>query len=316
MMPSLQLRVASWYVRTFVRRQHWGDPDQLARRARRLFGSPPFWAKARSFGLRVLAVNENGIRGEWLEPVDALPGAILYIHGGGYVACSTTTHRPLTAALARATRRRVFSLEYRLAPEFRFPAAFDDAIAVYRWMTSQEKPERLAVAGDSAGGGLVLATLVAARDAGLPLPTSAVLYSPWTDMEGSDEAAAVNADRCAMFAPSNIDDFAAAYLGSGSRRDPRASPLYADLSGLPPILFQVGESELLLADSTRAHSAILRSGGQSELQIFEHVFHGWQMLDGAVPEARRAVRTSAAFITSHFTGATESAGAGASSPRC
>ena len=113
-------------------------------------------------------------------PRDVLPGAILYIHGGGYVACSAATHRPVTAALARLTHRPVFSLDYRLAPEHLFPSAFDDAFAAYRWMISREDPELLAIAGDSAGGGLALAVLIAARDAGLELPAAAVLYSPWT----------------------------------------------------------------------------------------------------------------------------------------
>jgi acetyl esterase/lipase len=159
---------------------------------------------------------------------------------------------------------------------------------------------RVAVAGDSAGGGLALAILAAARDEAAPMPACAVLYSPWTDMEGSIDAPHPNAERCAMFAPSNIDDFAEAYLAEASRRDPRASPLQSKMHGLPPILFQVGESELLVEDSRRAHSKILEAGGESELEIWPDVFHGWQMLDGLVPEARVALDQSAAFMVRHL----------------
>jgi monoterpene epsilon-lactone hydrolase len=303
MKPSLQLRAAAWYIRKFVRRQSWGEADQLARRARRVFGSPRWWANARSLGLNVRSVDEGDVRGEWIEPRNPRPGTILYIHGGGYVSCSAATHRPATAALARRTQRRVFSVEYRLAPEHRFPAAFDDAFAAYRWMLSHDRPDNVALAGDSAGGGLALAVLVAARDSAVPLPACAVLFSPWTDMEGSEESMDLNAARCAMFAPANIDDFATAYLGDASRRDPRASPGTADLSGLPPLLMQVGDTELLLGDSARVHASILESGGECELQTFEHVFHGWQMLDGIMPEASAALDLAADFIDRHLSGA-------------
>jgi epsilon-lactone hydrolase len=307
MTPSLQLRVARWYVRTFVRRESWGDPERLARRARRIFGSPGWWAATRSFGVRVKPINESEVRGEWIEPENGLPGTILYIHGGGYVAGSPATHRPVTAALARLTHRAVFSLDYRLAPEHPFPCAFDDAFAAYRWLISREDPRLVTVAGDSAGGGLALAVLIAARDAGLDLPAAAVLYSPWTDMEGSGDSVTDNLERCAMFAPSNIDDFAAAYLGVASRRDVRASPGTADLSGLPPILLQAGDTELLLGDSVRVDHAISEAGGTSEMSIYDHVFHGWQMLDGLMPESARALEESADFVVKHI----EKAAAGA-----
>lgn len=302
MTASLRLRLADRYVRTLVKRETWGDSDKLARRARRIFGSPRFWSRGRSIGLRVSRVETPIVRGEWIEPPDSLPGVVLYIHGGGYVACSARTHRPLTSALARLTRRRIFSLDYRLAPEHRFPAAFDDSVAAYRWLLREIGGDagNLAVAGDSAGGGLALATVVAMRDDGLPLPSSVVLFSPWTEMEGLIDAPHPNVERCAMFAPSNIDEFAEAYLGRASRADPRASPLRSDLRGLPPVLFQVGEQELLLDDSRRVHEKILDSGGKSELEVWPHVFHGWQMLDGLIPEARRALERASAFIVGHL----------------
>src|SRR6185295_12939039 len=171
------------------------------------------------------------------------------------------------------------------------------SLEAYRWMVDELDGDasHIAVAGDSAGGGLTLAALVAARDSRIPLPACAVLYSPWTDMEGLVEAPHPNAERCAMFAPANIDDFSLAYLGDASRRDVRASPLLSDLYGLPPILLQVGEPELLVEDSRRVHEKIQAAGGTSELEIWPHAFHGWQMLDGIVPEARMALDQSAAF---------------------
>ena len=302
MSPSLRLRFADAYVRNVVKRESWGSSERLARRARRLFGSPVFWSYGRSLGLRVTRVESGGVSGEWIEPPSSLPGAVLYVHGGGYVACSAGTHRPLTSTLARLTQRRIFSLDYRLAPEHRFPAAFDDTIAAYRWLLREmgDDSSNVAVAGDSAGGGLSLALLVAARDMRLSLPSCAVLFSPWTDMEGLIDAPHPNIERCAMFAPGNIDQFAEAYLGSASRSDPRASPLRSDLHGLPPVLLQVGERELLLEDSRRVHDRIVASGGVSELEEWPDVFHGWQMLDGLVPEARRALDRAAAFILRHL----------------
>ena len=302
MAGSWQLRLADRYVRTFVKRSSWGDAFQLARRARRIFGSPKIWAYVKRVGLAVRRVDNSKVGGEWIIPSNSRRGSILYIHGGGYVAGSTITHRPMTSALARLTRRHVFSLDYRLAPEHRFPAAFDDALEAYRWLLAHHNGDssQIAIAGDSAGGGLTLAILVAARDLGIPLPACAVVYSPWTDMEGLIEAPHPNAKRCAMFVPQNIDDFSFAYLGDASRSDERASPLQSSMHGLPPILFQVGELELLVDDSRRVHEKIRAAGGMSELEVWPNVFHGWQMLDGLVPEARQALDQSAAFIVRHL----------------
>jgi acetyl esterase/lipase len=302
MAGSWQLRLADRYVRTFVKRSSWGDSFQLARRARRVFGSPRVWAEIKRVGLKVQRVDNSIVRGEWIVPRSASPGSILYIHGGGYVAGSTSTHRPMTSALARLTRRSVFGLDYRLAPEHRFPAAFDDTLDAYRWLLSHHDGDssQIAIAGDSAGGGLTLAVLVAARDLGIPLPACAVVYSPWTDMEGLIEAPHPNAERCAMFVPRNIDDFSLAYLGDASRSDERASPFKSSMHGLPPILFQVGEPELLVDDSRRVHEKIRAAGGTSELEVWPHVFHGWHMLDGIVPEARQALDQSAAFIVRYL----------------
>ncbi|HLL70665.1 MAG TPA: alpha/beta hydrolase [Pyrinomonadaceae bacterium] len=308
MQPSWQARCLNAGVRMLVRRRHWGDERGMVRRARLLFGTPTPFGWLRTRGLQVRSINDGAVRGEWLEHASADGdgsnsggGVILYIHGGGYVSCSAATHRPITAALARLSRRRVFSLEYRLAPEHPFPAAQDDAVAAYRWLLAQGISAReIAFAGDSAGGGLVLACLLRVRDAGLPLPACAVCFSPWTDLAGTGESRLGNDGRCAMFRPENTEAFASVYLAGASPQDSYASPVYADLRGLPPLLLQVGSTELLLDDSRRVHDKIRAAGGTSRLEIYEDVAHCWQMLDGLVPEARRALRQAASFILEHL----------------
>ena len=284
-----------------IRRSNWGSDEQsVARRARRLFGSTPFYQWLRTRGVH-LRQETGSVRGEWLEADEAADGVILYIHGGGYVSCSAATHRPITAALARLTRHRVFSLDYRLAPEHRYPAALDDAVAAYQWLLEGGTPAKLiSLAGDSAGGGLVLGTLLRARQMKLPLPAAAVCFSPWTDLAGTGESAHFNDGRCVMFRPSNLPEFAEAYLGQASPLDSYASPVFADLKGLPPILLQVGSTELLLDDSRRVHDKIQEAGGESRLEIYEDVFHCWQMMDGFVPEAGAALRQAAEFIREHI----------------
>jgi len=297
-MPSATARIMNAAIRLTMRRRSWGDERGLVRRARRLFGMPPALRRFWNRGVQVVPTG-GAPAGEWIIPHEGEDGHILFFHGGGYVAGSVADHRPMTAGLARRTKLRVFSPDYRLAPEHRFPAALDDCFAAYRWLLDQGiNPGRLAVAGDSAGGGLVLSTLVRVRDAGLPLPATAVCFSPWTDLSASGDSARTMDGRCHMFRTENLHDFASVYLGDASPRDPQASPLFAELAGLPPVLFQVGSTELLVDDSRRAHEQILACGGSSRLAEFEDVVHAWQMLDGIVPEAGAALDEAAAFIRS------------------
>lgn len=304
--PSWQARALSASLRLFVRRRRWGgDADGVARRARLLFGAPWPYQWLRTRGLRVRPVNDRGVRGEWLEPAGAEEGVIFYLHGGGYVSGSALTQRPVTAALARLSARRVFSLDYRLAPEHRYPAALDDAVAAYEWLLREGTPaSAISLAGDSAGGGLVLGCLLRLRDAGLAPPACAVCFSPWTDLAGTGASVRANDGPCAMFRKENIAEFAAAYLPAGaSPRDPYASPAHAgDFRGLPPLLLQVGSTEILLDDARGVHDGIRAAGGASRLEIYEDLPHGWQMLDGLVPEARAALRQAASFIGEHLPG--------------
>lgn len=307
--PSWQARLFSFFYRVLIRRESWGaDEWAVARRARRLFGTP---SPLQWLGTRGLLVEPApyGEGGERLTPKRgaAARGIVMYIHGGGYVSCSARTHRPITGALARLTGLRVFSADYRLAPEYRFRHAVDDVFDDYRRLLLDQKSDGggIALAGDSAGGGLVLALLVRIRDEGLALPSCAVCFSPWTDMTGSGASVRANDGRCAMFRPASIPQFASAYLGGAEPTDPLASPAFADLGRLPPILLQVGSTELLLSDSERVHEAIQEARGAREadaasrLKIYEDVPHCWQMLDGFVPEARIALAEAAEFIRAH-----------------
>ncbi len=301
-MTSWQATLWEWAVKVVIRRRSWGrDERAVARRARRVFGAFPAWQWFRTRGVELSPTPPGPVRGEWTTPRQARPGTILYFHGGSYVSGSPATHRPITAALARMTGRSVLSLDYRLAPEHRFPAATDDALAAYRWLLDAGTPARsLALAGDSAGGGLVLTTLIRARDEGLPLPGCGVCFSPWTDLAGTGNSAQANDGRCAMFRRSNIAPFASAYLNGASPQHPHASPVYADLSGLPPLLMQVGLTELLFDDSKRVRDAVRAAGGDSTLQVFAGVYHVWHMLDGVIPEASDALRRAAMFIGEHI----------------
>ena len=202
---------------------------------------------------RIEKVSADGVPAEWV----AAPGAderraVLYLHGGGYVIGSINTHRRLAYDISAASGAKVLLIDYRLAPEHPFPAAIDDAAKAWRWLLAQGfEPKRLAVAGDSAGGGLTIATLVNLRDLKLPLPACAVAISPWVDLEGLGGSIESRAEQDPMVQKPGLIWMAGLYLNGASPRTPLAAPLYADLKGLPPVLVQVGTAETLLDDATR-----------------------------------------------------------------
>lgn len=299
-MPSLTGRVFNALVRLHTRRRYGFDEFALAREARRRFGSPKLFQRFHTRGLKIETVAEEKARGEWLVPEPKKDGAIFYVHGGGFVSCSPETHRPITATLARLTRFPVFSVDYRLAPEHRFPAGPEDVFNAYLWLLEQNvRPEKLAVAGDSAGGGLTLSLLLRLRDERLPLPACAVCFSPWADLTGKSASHEANGDADDMFYPENNDEFAHAYLGDAAVDAPYASPVFGEFENFPPVLFQVGSTEMLVDDSRVIHEKILQTGGESRLEIYDDIFHCWQMLSGVVPEAGRSLRQAAEFIRQH-----------------
>jgi acetyl esterase/lipase len=298
--------VFNGYARLAIRRRHWGDAAALARRARRLFGAPSLLQRFATRGVDLAIVEQDRVRGEWLtspgwSPSESRAGVLMYVHGGGYVSCSAATHRPVTAALAERTGHRVFSVDYRTAPEARFPSAFDDVVAAYRWLQTEGAPEvPIAVAGESAGGGLVLALAQHAVAVGWRAPVCVAALSPWTDLTGTGASITANDGRCDMFCQDNIGDFAAAYLGDAAPDDPRASPLFGATDGLPPVLLQVGASELLLDDARRMDERLRAAGGQSRLSVYQGVAHAWHLGTPFVPEATAALREVASFSLAHL----------------
>lgn len=241
----------------------------------------------------------GGVPAEWTIP-DGVEtrGTVLYLHGGGYFQGSIATHRRLVAALALAGGVRGLSVEYRLAPEHPFPAAVDDAVAAYRWLVSEggETPDRVVIAGDSAGGGLTFATLVALRDAGDRLPAGGFGISPWTDLAGTGASMTTRADQDPMIDPAFMDLTVRRYIPEGDPRQPLASPLYADLAGLPPLLIHVGGAEVLYDDAFRMAEAARKAGVDVEFAEWAEAFHVWHMMAGMVPEADEAVAAAGAWI--------------------
>ena len=237
----------------------------------------------------------GGITGEWLKPIDGeAVGTMLYLHGGGYFACSPQTHRPVTGGFARRGLN-VFAPDYRLAPEHPFPAAVTDAVAAYRGLLTRGVAARsIVVGGDSAGGGLAMAMLLSLRDAGDPLPAAAILFSPWTDLAGTGASLRTNHSRDAMFPGQGMDRAAAPYLNGTDPRHPLASPLYAELGGLPPLLVHVGEYEILLDDSRRLVDKAKSAGTPATLQTWPVVPHVWQLF--RMPEAEHSMDLAAQFV--------------------
>jgi monoterpene epsilon-lactone hydrolase len=245
--------------------------------------------------VRVTQAVIGGVRGEWVEGSHDSEGTLLYLHGGGYFAMSPETHRPITCAFARQGFR-VFAPDYRLAPENPFPAAVDDAVASYHGLLSGGASERnLLVAGDSAGGGLSLSLLLSLRDAAIPLPAACVLFSPWTDLAATGDSIRTNDRRCALFFGEGIASAAHYYLGDTDAKNPLASPLYADLSGLPPLLIHVGENEVLRDDSTRLAERARAAGTSVTVKVWPVVPHDWQLVP-MIPEARQSLNDAGAFM--------------------
>jgi len=294
---SFQSRIGCWWVRLYVKLKPPGEPA-LVDFTRRRFRTPGWLVWIHSLGVKIEPV-ESPVKGEWVSPPDGpkTQRVIYYLHGGGYISGSAKSCRPITATMARLSQARVFGLDYRLAPEDLFPAGVDDAVAGYRWLLSNGiDPRSIAIVGDSAGGGMTLAVALRIRDAGEPLPACLVCLSPWTDMTGTSDSLTANSDRDSMFVGEDIERYASVYLGDQSRHDPLASPLLADLSGLPPLLIQVGRDEVLLDDARSLHAKVIAAGGSSELHIYDDVPHGWHYGAPFVPETGQALREVAEFI--------------------
>jgi epsilon-lactone hydrolase len=294
-MASIRAHLISFVIKHVTKRQLLACKTPLD--VRRVFNS------ARSMphrGATYTAGTLGGVPGEWVEAKDIEPRAtLLYLHGGGYVAMSPQTHRAITGAFAMRGFR-VFAADYRLAPEHAFPAALDDATAAWRALRAAVDGPAY-VAGDSAGGGLTLSLLLNLRDMardnpGERAPDAACVFSPWTDLAATGASVKTNADRDPLLVPDHEGVIAAAYLGGADPRTPLASPLYGDYAGLPPIIFNVGESEILLDDSRRVVDRARAAGVPVELKIVGTVPHVWQIMNRLLPEGRRSMDEAAAFL--------------------
>jgi epsilon-lactone hydrolase len=252
--------------------------------------------------IRLEPIDANGVAAEWsLAPGSDPSKVLLFFHGGGYCSGSIVSHRGMVTEAGRAARARTLAVGYRLAPEHPFPAAIEDARSAYRFLLDQGvAPVKIAIAGDSAGGGLTLALMTRVRDAREPLPACAWLVSPWVDLQMTGASLAEKAVTDPLISKSYLEELASAYLAGADPANPLVSPLNADLAGLPPLLVQVGSAETLLDDAVR----IARRAGAADvrvnLEIWPHMIHAWHLWAAQLEAGRRAIASAGAFIRAHL----------------
>jgi monoterpene epsilon-lactone hydrolase len=239
----------------------------------------------------------------WAPDAAASGPVLLYLHGGGFIACSPETHRPLVSSLVRRIGGRAYVPSYRLAPEHPFPAALQDAKAAYRFLLDHEgiAPSQLVIAGDSAGGGLALSLALSIRDEGWPLPAAVMTFSPWTDLAATGGSLDENSERCAMFAGDTIRRAATFYVGGADPTSPLLSPMYGDFHGLPPLLVHASHDEVLRDDAIRVATAAREAGVPVELELWPHVPHVWQFFGAVLPEAQASLALATRFVLQHTT---------------
>ncbi len=252
--------------------------------------------------IKVEPVDAGGVSAEWVTPPNVKADRVLmYVHGGGYIMCSARFHRGLVARLARAAGVKALNVDYRLAPEHPYPAAVNDATAAYRWLISQGvKPDHIVMAGDSAGGGLTLATLVNLRNSGIPLPSAAICISPWVDLAMTGHTMSTKSKADPYVQKEQCQFMARNYLRDTDPRTPLASPLYADLRGLPPLLIHVGSAETLLSDATRIAERAGAADVNVTLEIWKDMVHGWHIFAPILPEGQKAIDRVGEFIKGHI----------------
>ena len=243
-------------------------------------------------------VEANGVPGEMVSADGASEDAVtLYLHGGGYVIGSPKTHRELARRLSTETGGSVLVIDYRLAPENPFPAAVEDAVSAYCWLLETgRQPEGLSIAGDSAGGGLAVATLVSLKDQGIPLPSCGVFISPWVDMEVIGESMSTRAHLDPMVQRDGLVTMAQTYLNGADPRSPLAAPIYADLSGLPPLLIQVGTRETLYDDAIRLACHAVKAGLKITFEPWDEMIHVWHLFAPLLDEGQQAIERIGGFV--------------------
>ena len=296
-MASPQSFLVSSALRYFKARSQDVDVSAIRSWVNRLTGLP--WPRHAASIQRFIHPN---LGGEWIYAAhESSQRVVLYLHGGGYFFCSPRTYRPVTVGLSRHVGAATLALGYRLAPEHPYPAALDDALAGYSWLLEQGvRPDQIALAGDSAGGGLALATLVRLRDQGIPLPSACICFSPWTDLAATGLSLDSNDSHCAMFSGNAIRKARNHYLGKADPYHPSISPLYADLQGLPPLLIHVSDSEVLLDDSTRLAERARQAGVEVTLKVWSRLPHVWQLFAHLIPEGKASLQEASKFLRHHL----------------
>lgn len=291
---SLRSRFISWFLKRKFKPKLMADgfdPIRFRKTVERDMGQG-----GPADGVSIREVEQPGLKGEWHEPADADPArCILYCHGGGYLFGTAASYRPFTTRLAKQSGARVFSLDYRRAPEAPFPAAADDAMAAWHYLLETFQPEQIYLAGDSAGGGLVLSLLHQIRQAGLAMPAKAVVLSPYADLKCTGTSLDSNDRSCAMFSGDAIRRAAAGYLNGADPKDPRASPLYADYTGFPPLRIYLSDSEVLRDDGIRVAERAADAGVSVELHTWRGQPHVWPLFVPVMPEANITLQEMADF---------------------
>ncbi|MCH8489707.1 MAG: alpha/beta hydrolase [Oceanicaulis sp.] len=250
-------------------------------------------------GIEIARIEYAGLSALSFMPRAPEPGLILYFHGGGYSRGSAQSHKPLVARMAALFNTRAVSVDYRMAPEHACPAAVEDGAAALA-LACAEKKAPLLLAGDSAGGGLALASVIRQRDAGGSLPDALYLLSPWTDLSLSGDSVTTRAGADPMLTPGNLKAGAELYLRQLDPRDPDASPLFANLSGLPPVFIQVGDAEILLDDSVRLHAALEAAGVETHCEVWAGMWHDFQLFAPLISEADASLKRAKDWLTPHL----------------
>jgi acetyl esterase/lipase len=253
--------------------------------------------------VRLETVDIDGVEGEWsIVPGSDASRVLIFFHGGGYCSGSIVSHRRMVTEAGRAAGMRTLAVAYRLAPEHPFPAAYHDAMLAWRFLRDQGIPaSHIAIGGDSAGAGLAVALICRLRDAGEELPACGWLASPWTDLTMSGSTFVTKNAIDPMIHKEYLNELADAYLPAGvDRKDPRVSPLYADLGNFPPILIQVGSAETLLDDATRFAHAAGAADVAVTLEIWPHMIHAWPLWNAHLEDGRRALLSAGSFIQRHL----------------
>lgn len=299
--PSLRSRFITWVLKNQFKKKmvangnSW-DPEKLRSLLEKsAMKTPPKGIVTED--VHAATADNRIVKGEWqYDSNQQTDHTILYLHGGGYVFCSVATHRAMTTAWAREAKAKVFSVDYRLAPENLYPAALEDALAAYQWLLENgTEANKIIIAGDSAGGGLGLALLLKLKAEGLPQPAAAVLLSPWTDLAGTGASLDANEKSCAMFTGDMIRDGANYYTADQDKTNPFISPLYGELDGLAPMRIYVSNSEVLTDDSLRFYDKAEQAGVDAQLRVWADQPHVWPVFYGKIPEAKQTVEEMAEY---------------------